>query len=109
MIWVLVLLIILLLVSLITRNMFGYKKETELVDDVIHTLIILIPIIYMLILSFQYHVALFIISLIIGIAFLSIDIFYKWIKVEKLPQPYVYLQIGLIIMVLIIITFLQFQ
>lgn len=108
MIWVLLLLIIFPLVSLITRNTFGYTKKTKLIDSVTNTLIILIPIIYMLSLSFQYHIVLFIISLIISIVFLGIDIFYKWIKVEKLPQPFVYLQIGLIIMMLIIITFLQF-
>lgn len=108
MIWILLLLITFLLVSLIARNIFGYTKKTELIDDVTNTLIILIPIIYMLSLSFQYHIVLFIISLIISIVFLGIDIFYKWIKVEKLPQPFVYLQIGLIIMMLIIITFLQF-
>ena|SRR5699024_374584 len=108
MIWIPVLLIIFLLVSLITRNTLGDTKKTELIDDVTNTLIILIPIIYMLSLSFQYHIVLFIISLIISIVFLGIDIFYKWIKVEKLPQPFVYLQIGLIIMMLIIITFLQF-
>lgn len=109
MIWILLLLITFLLVSLITRNIFGYTKKTELIDDVTNTLIILIPIIYMLNLSFQYHIVLFIISLIIGIIFLSIDVFYKWIKAEKLPQVFVYSQIGLVIIMLIIITFLQFQ
>lgn len=109
MIWILLLLITFLLVSLITRNTLGDTKKAKLIEDVTHTLIISIPIIYMLILSFQYHVALFIISLIIGIAFLGIEIFYKWIKVEKPSQVFGYLQIGLIIMVLIIITFLQFQ
>ena len=109
MIWILLLLITFLLVSLITRNIFGYTKKTELIDDVTNTLIILIPIIYMLNLSFQYHIVLFIISLIIGIIFLSIDVFYKLIKVEKLPQIFVYSQIGLVIIMLIIITFLQFQ
>ena len=109
MIWILLLLITFLLVSLITRNTFGYTKKTELIDHVTNTFIILIPIIYMLNLSFQYHIVLFIISLIIGIIFLSIDVFYKWIKVEKLPQIFVYSQIGLVIIMLIIITFLQFQ
>ena len=109
MIWVLLLLIIFPLVSLITRNTFGYTKKTELIDSVTNTLIILIPIIYMLVLSFQFHITLFIISLTISIVFLSIDVFYKWIKAEKPPQLFVHLQIGLVIMVLIIITFLQFQ
>lgn len=109
MIWILLLLITFLLVSLIARNIFGYTKKTELIDHVTNTFIILIPIIYMLVLSFQFHIILFIISLIIGIIFLSIDVFYKWIKVEKLPQILVYLQIGLIIIMLIIITFLQLQ
>lgn len=109
MIWILLLLITFLLVSLITRNTFGYTKKTELIDHVTNTFIILIPIIYMLSLSFQYHIVLFIISLIISIVFLSIDVYDKWIKAEKLPQVFVYSQIGLIIIMLIIITFLQFQ
>src|SRR5699024_2832988 len=109
MIWILLLLITFLLVSLIARNIFGSTKKTELIDDVTNTFIILIPIIYMLSLSFQYHIVLFIISLIISIVFLSIDVYDKWIKAEKLPQVFVYSQIGLVIIMLIIITFLQFQ
>lgn len=109
MIWIPVLLIIFLLVSLITCNTLGDTKKAKLIDDITHTLIILIPIIYMLVLSFQFHIILFIISLIISIVFLSIDVFYKWIKAEKPPQVFVHLQIGLVVMVLIIITFLQFQ
>src|SRR5699024_7760096 len=108
MIWVLLLLIIFPLVSLITRNTFGYTKKTELIDSVTNTLIILIPIIYMLILSIQFLITLFIINLIISIYLHSIDVFYKCIKVEKLPQSIVYLQIGLITMMLINITFFKF-
>lgn len=109
MIWILLLLITFLLVSLIARNIFGYTKKTELIDHVTNTFIILIPIIYMLSLSFQYHIVLFIISLIISIVFLSIDVYDKWVKAEKLPRVFVYSQIGLVIIMLIIITFLQFQ
>lgn len=107
MIWIPVLLIIFLLVNLITRNTLGDTKKAKLIDDVTYTLIMLIPIIYMLNLSFQYHIVLFIISLIIGIAFLGIDIFCKWIKVGKPSQVFGYLQIGLIIIILIIITLLH--
>lgn len=107
MIWIPVLLIIFLLVSLVTRNVLGDTKKAKLIEDITHTLIILIPIIYMLVLSFQYHVVLFIISLIIGIAFLGIEVFCKWITVEKPSQVFGYLQIGLIIIILIIITLLH--